>query len=132
LLKNAQLMVEQSLWSSLIATSLAPTHLKPKGLLILTGAQPALNPTPSMAAVHQLVKSIGADESFKGSVQAILPVTLDTPMNRKFMTWNDTWTPLADIAKKLEEWLERPETRPKSGSLVQVVTKAGETSWIPS
>jgi len=48
------------------------------------------------AAVHQLVSSLGAkgsglpDGTFAG---AILPVTLDTPMNRKFMPDSDfsTW-----------------------------------------
>ena len=40
------------------------------------------------AAVHQLVKSLGSEGSGLPSgacALGILPVTLDTPMNRKFM-----------------------------------------------
>ena len=40
------------------------------------------------AAVHQLTKSLAASNNGlpdNVSVQCILPVTLDTPMNRKFM-----------------------------------------------
>lgn len=75
---------------------------------MLTGAAPALAPTPGMigygvakAAVHQLTRSVGSDKGGlpKGSkALAILPVTLDTPMNRKFMKVDDTWTPLEDVA----------------------------------
>lgn len=40
------------------------------------------------AAVHQLVKSLAADKSglpANALAVALLPITLDTPMNRKFM-----------------------------------------------
>jgi dihydropteridine reductase len=46
------------------------------------------------AAVHQIVKSLAADKSglpVNASVLAILPVTLDTHMNRK-------WMPKADFS----------------------------------
>lgn len=81
------------------------------GLVALTGALPALAGTPGMigygmakAAVHQLVKSL-ADKSSgvseTSTVVAILPATLDTPNNRKFMPNADTstWTPLDTIAQ---------------------------------
>ena len=45
------------------------------------------------AAVHQLVLSLAAPGSGlpeASCVAAILPVTLDTPMNRKFMPGADT------------------------------------------
>lgn len=56
------------------------------------------------AAVHQLTKSLAAEESGLPSgslVASILPVTLDTPMNRKWMPKADTstWTPLEFISK---------------------------------
>ena len=40
------------------------------------------------AAVHQLVKSLASEKSGlpdKALAVALLPITLDTPMNRKFM-----------------------------------------------
>lgn len=39
-------MLKQSVWSSLIATKLAAKFLKDDGLLTLTGAKAALEPTP--------------------------------------------------------------------------------------
>ena len=56
------------------------------------------------AAVHQLTKSLAAQGSGLPSgslVVSILPVTLDTPMNRKWMPKADTstWTPLEFISR---------------------------------
>lgn len=56
------------------------------------------------AAVHQLVKSLAAADSGlpnNSTVLAILPVTLDTPMNRKWMPKADhsTWTPMDFVAE---------------------------------
>ena len=56
------------------------------------------------AAVHQLVKSLAASDGglpANSSVFAILPVTLDTPMNRKWMPKADhsSWTPLEFVAE---------------------------------
>ena len=56
------------------------------------------------AAVHQLTKSLGEDKSGlpNGAVAvAILPITLDTPMNRKWMSGADfsTWTTLDYVAE---------------------------------
>ena len=45
LVKNADLMWKQSVWSSVIASHLASNHLKENGLLVLTGAHPALQGT---------------------------------------------------------------------------------------
>jgi NAD(P)-dependent dehydrogenase (short-subunit alcohol dehydrogenase family) len=138
-LKNSNLMMQQSLWTSLIASSVAAKCLKEEGTLVLTGAQPALSPTPGMigygvakAAVHQLTRSVGSDKGGlpKGSkALAILPVTLDTPMNRKFMKVDDTWTPLEDVANILHNWITSPES-PPSGSLVQLITKGGKTETV--
>lgn len=56
------------------------------------------------AAVHQLTKSLAAEGGglpAQSLVASILPVTLDTPMNRKWMPKADTstWTPLEFLAE---------------------------------
>ena len=43
---NCELVWKQSVWTSTIATSLAAKHLTTTGLLVLTGAMPALGATP--------------------------------------------------------------------------------------
>ncbi|KAF5902274.1 dihydropteridine reductase, partial [Clarias magur] len=110
LCKNSDLMWKQSVWTSTISSHLATKHLKEGGLLTLTGAKAALGPTPGMigygmakAAVHQLCQSLGGDKSglpAGAAAVAILPVTLDTPMNRQFMPDADvtSWTPLEYVA----------------------------------
>lgn len=104
-------MLKQSVWSSVLASSIASKYLKPGGIIVLTGAKAALSPTPGMigyglakAAIHHLTKSL-ADKNggLPTGAQAlsILPVTLDTPMNRKWMPKADTtcWTPLEFVAE---------------------------------
>ncbi|KAH7979221.1 hypothetical protein HPB49_008776 [Dermacentor silvarum] len=109
--KNCDSLWKSSVWTSVIASSLASKHLKDGGLLALTGAKAALEPTPGMigygmakAAVHHLVQSLAGNKSGLpqgATVVAILPVTLDTPMNRKFMPKADfsSWTPLNFVAE---------------------------------
>lgn len=46
LVKNADLMWKQSVWTSVIASSVSAHHLKEGGMLVLTGAQSALKATP--------------------------------------------------------------------------------------
>ncbi|XP_052773147.1 dihydropteridine reductase-like [Mya arenaria] len=139
--KNADAMWKQSVWTSSIAASLAAKHLRDGGIVTLPGAQPALEGTPGMigygmakAAIHQLVKSLAGENSglpANASAVAILPVTLDTPMNRKWMPDADhtTWTPLEFIAESFAKWISN-EGRPKSGSLVQLITKDNKTELI--
>lgn len=115
LAKNADLMWRQSVWSSTISATISSQFLKPGGLLTLTGADAALKGTPGMigygiakAAVHQLTKSLAEDKSglpVDSLVVSILPITLDTPMNRKWMPKADfsTWTPLEFIAELVSE-----------------------------
>ncbi|KAK6635594.1 hypothetical protein RUM44_000848 [Polyplax serrata] len=117
-LKNSELMWKQSVWSSTIAASIAVQHLKEGGLITLPGAKPALEGTPGMigygmakAAVHHLTKSLGASESGlpQGCVAlALLPITLDTPMNRKWMPKADTskWTPLEFISESVTAFVQ--------------------------
>ncbi|KAF5303894.1 hypothetical protein FQR65_LT08088 [Abscondita terminalis] len=142
LVKNSDLMWQQSVCSSLIAVSLAAHHLKEGGLVALTGAKAALHSTPGMigygmakAAVHHLTKS-AADEGSglpaRSLCVAILPVTLDTPMNRKWMPKADfsSWTPLEFVAELFWKWSVNQD-RPKTGSLLQLITKNSITDVVP-
>ncbi|KAH7727080.1 CBN-QDPR-1 protein [Aphelenchoides avenae] len=138
-IKNADLVWKQSVWSSAISARVAAQFLKPNGLLQLTGAAAATDGTPGMigygaakAAVHQMVKSLAAPESGlpeKATVLAILPVTLDTAMNRKWMPKADfsTWTPLDFIAEQLHAWSAKADSRPENGALLKLTTKDGKT-----
>ncbi|KAM8848121.1 quinoid dihydropteridine reductase a [Synchiropus picturatus] len=141
LYKNSDLMWKQSVWTSTISSHLAALHLKPGGLLTLAGAKAALSGTGGMvgygmakAAVHQLCQSLAAKNSGMpagAAAVAILPVTLDTPMNRKFMPDADfgSWTPLDFIADLFLTWAEG-SNRPASGSLMQLLTSGGETQVV--
>lgn len=142
LAKNADLMIKQSVWSSTISASVASQFLKEGGILTLTGAKPALTATPGMigygmakAAVHQLTKSLASSGSGlpeNSLVISILPITLDTPMNRKWMPNADTttWTPLEFVADLFHSWIQNPSNRPTNGSLLQLVTKDSKTELV--
>lgn len=88
------------------------------------------------AAVHQLTKSLASEGSGlpeNSFVASILPITLDTPMNRKWMSQADfsTWTPLEFIAELFYDWVVNPTNRPSTnGSLLQLVTKDSKTELI--
>lgn len=141
LAKNSDLMWKQSVWSSAISATVGANHLKAGGLLALTGANPALAGTPGMigygmakAAVHQLTKSLAGKDSGlpdQSLVVSILPVTLDTPMNRKWMPNADfgTWTPLEFVAELFHKWTKNEE-RPVNGSLVKLITKDSKTELV--
>lgn len=138
LAKNADTMWRQSVWASTISATIAANHLKREGLLALTGAKLALEGTPDMigyglakAGVHQLTRSLAAKNSGlpeDSVVISILPITLDTPTNRKIMPNADfsSWTPLKELAGYFHLWTKQEE-RPKNGSLLQVVTENGST-----
>ncbi|XP_063048992.1 dihydropteridine reductase-like [Engraulis encrasicolus] len=150
LYKNSDLMWKQSVWTSVISSHLAAKHLKDGGLLTLTGAKACRGATPGMvgygmakAAVHQLCVSLAAEDSGMptgATAVAILPVTLDTPMNRKFMPDADfsTWTPLEYIADLFFQWASSSSSssssssRPPSGSLMQLETTGGHTQATPA
>ncbi|CAF4042702.1 unnamed protein product [Adineta steineri] len=138
-IENSDLMLKQSVHSTLIAASLASKFLKENGLLTLAGAAAALNPTPGMigygaakAATIHIGKSLAAADSGmpKGSsVLTIAPIMLDTPMNRKFMPKADTstWTPLEYIAELFYKWVNDPSSRPDNGSVVKLTTTNANT-----
>jgi len=137
--KNCDLMMKQSIWTSIISAAVGAHHLKEGGLLTLTGAVPCLEGTSGMmgyglskAAVHQLTKSLAQENSGLPAgcvVQTILPVTLDTPMNRKFMASADfsLWTPMSYVGEMFESWLTDPSSRHPTGSLVKLITKDNVT-----
>jgi len=140
--KNTDLMVKQSVYSSVLAAKIASSFLNEGGLLTLTGAKSALDGTPGMigyglakASVHHLTKSLSEKDSGlpnKSTVVSILPVTLDTEMNRKWMPKADhtTWTPLSFVADLLMKWTSNEQDRPKNGSLVQLITKDSQTELV--
>ncbi|KAI8333967.1 hypothetical protein BC941DRAFT_357049 [Chlamydoabsidia padenii] len=137
-LDSAELMVKQSVNSSLVASHIAAHYLQPGGLLSLTGALAALNATPGMigygvakAAVHHLTQDLAASNGGlpqDAKVITLCPVTIDTPMNRQFMPDADfsTWTSPEDIAKQLEGYLSG-SINVTSGKLISVVTKNSQT-----
>ncbi|CAK4622113.1 hypothetical protein LEN26_003759 [Aphanomyces euteiches] len=131
-------MYSMNLESAVLAAHVAATSLNPNGLLILTGSAAALTATPGMvaygltkAATHHLVASSAASLPTGASSLAILPITIDTPTNRKFMADADfsTWTPVEEIANQLLEWSMNTASRPTSGDLVQVTTSNGVSTW---
>lgn len=87
------------------------------------------------ASVHHLTKSLAENDSGlprESTVLSILPITLDTPMNRKWMPKADhsTWTPLTFVADLFLKWSTSKQERPTNGSLVQLVTKNSETELL--
>ena len=141
-LANSELMWKQSVWSSLISASLATRHLKEHGVLTLPGAAACADmaPTPGMigygmakVAVHHLAKSLSTPSAglpASASVFALMPVTLDTPMNRRWMPKADfgKWTPLSYIAELANTWLCDEAARPHNGALVKLTTQDGATT----
>lgn len=137
--KNCDLMMKQSIWTSVISAAVGAHHLKKGALLTLTGAVPCLKGTAGMmgyglskAAVHQLTQSLAQANNglpVDCCVQTILPITLDTPMNRKFMPDADfsTWTPMSYVGDMFTSWLTDPSSRHPSGSLVKLVTTESNT-----
>lgn len=132
--KNTDLMMKQSIWTSVISANVAAHHLKEGGVLTLAGAEPCLQGTSFMigyglskAAVHQLTASLaqsGGGLPSGAVVQCILPKTLDTPMNRKFMANADftTWTPMSYITEMFTKWAEDPSSRHPNGALIKILT----------
>ncbi|KAH0616287.1 hypothetical protein JD844_027298 [Phrynosoma platyrhinos] len=124
LYKNCDLMWKQSVWTSTISSHLATKHLKEGGLLTLTGAKAALTGTPGdIGNIHHMHET-----AIEGLICLCPRVTLDTPMNRKYMPDADfnSWTPLDFIAETFYDWVTGKD-RPSSGSLIQVVTTGGNT-----
>lgn len=134
-------MNTMNLESAALAAHISCKHLSKSGLLLLTGAEAALRPTPSMLAyglskvsTHFLLQSVALDPTFirkNASALAVLPCTIDTPMNRTYMADADhsSWTSPDSISKRVMELLEDKATRPQSGSMLAVYTAKGVDSW---
>ncbi|KAL2915716.1 hypothetical protein HK105_204662 [Polyrhizophydium stewartii] len=121
LFANTDAMISQSIHSSVIAARLAALHLKE---YIAYGL--------AKAAVHQLVKSASGPNSGLPAGAKVTAITLDTPMNRKFMPDADTstWTPMDFVANKFLSWADGTEPV-ESGSLLRLVTADHKTELVP-
>lgn len=142
LLAQVDSMWKVSVQSSLLSAIAASRHLKESGLLVLPGAHSALSATPGViaygiakASVHHLVKSF-ANPKLCGlpvdtTTIGIVPSMLDTEGNRNAMPNADfsSWTPLEHVSEEILKWVDGAE-RPKSGSLIKLVTKNGKTEFI--
>ena len=53
-MKNSDLMWKQSVWTSVIASSIAARHLKEGGAVVFTGAQAAIQGTPGKHMSHKI------------------------------------------------------------------------------
>uniref|UniRef100_A0A8C2CNB8 Dihydropteridine reductase n=1 Tax=Cyprinus carpio TaxID=7962 RepID=A0A8C2CNB8_CYPCA len=115
--KTADLMWRQSVWTSTICSHLGQKQhwVQQQLLFFLIVSVGCIGYGLAKAAVHQLCQILSPPNS----------VTLDTPMNRKFMPDGDvsSWTPLELFYK----WTTG-ENRPPSGTLMQLVTADGKTT----
>jgi len=141
-LTNASRMLDSNLSSAFGACHLAKRHLNcdgSGGLLVLTGAWAATQATPDMlafgsskAAVHHLVRSLaqgGLPDNV--TVTGVLPMTIDTPENRRLMPDANfsTWT-LPDVfASRILEWADR-RIPPVNGGLHVFRTENHQTTVI--
>ena len=56
LVKNTDLMIKQSVWTSVIAADLSSKYLAEGGALVLTGAQAALSGTPGRCPRKDMIQ----------------------------------------------------------------------------
>lgn len=137
--------------SALVSAKLSTKYLASKGLLILVGSAAGINPQPSMLAyglqknsTHYLTLSLSNTEQSglpsRSRVICVLPRTLDTPNNRKYMGGpnvdTSSWTPTDHISERCVQWStyilknkeeEENDIVPSSGSLLIANTTKGNT-----
>lgn len=130
--------------SAALAAALADCLVEGRGMMVMTSAKASLGATPGMlgygmakAATNHLIQSLAAAGSGLPTgctVFGILPETLDTLNNRKWMPKADfsAWTPTDLLASQLVQWMENPADRPKSGSLIIVETRNNHTRFTSS
>lgn len=82
---------------------------------------------------NEMGKKMRRDGRYLDNMSAlgILPVMLDTESNREALPEEDfsRWTKTEDVAKEIGVWMDTPELRPHSGSLVRVRTTNGESEF---
>ncbi|CAG8575536.1 13354_t:CDS:2 [Ambispora gerdemannii] len=138
-LKNSELMLKKTVWSSLISAKLAAHHLQENGLLTVAGVA-GLHATPAFigygvakAGAHQLVHSLASPKSglpANTKVVGLLPKMIDTQSAREASPDSDfsSHTPIETLAQRLYNWTTGKIPVPH-GKLVEVVTTKGETSF---
>lgn len=87
-------------------------------------------------AIHQPCQNLAGKKSGMtpgATTIAVLPITLDTPMDKKSMPKADfsSWTHLEVLVETFHDWITGNK-RPNSGSLIQVVTTDGKTELTPA
>ena len=138
-LQSFETLWQQNVQSAATSTHLAAKFLARGGMLTLTGAEvvrqggtsfmPAYG--MSKAATHHLVAS--ASQGYlpdECTVNAILPVTINTPANRDAMPDADfsSWIEPNEIAVEIESWVDGP--RPRNGALVSIHTENGTSTFV--
>jgi len=126
--------------SAIAAGFIGAQTLRENGIMFFTGAAPCTKGTPGMigygmakASIHHLIKSLAQPQSgIPKSARAvgILPITIDTPLNRKSMPNADfsSWTPISYFAQQMNSWSTAMEKgdeqqQPVNGGLYRFVTK---------
>jgi len=149
--ENSDQMWSLNVRSAISASHVASRLLTEGGLLVLTGAAPALEGTPEMlaygvskAAVHHIVKTLASPAGGlpnDSTAIGILPIVIDTPNNRKWMPKANfsSWTPPEFFAKQILKWSEDlrqseksekvdPGEKPAQGGLYLFKTTNQQTS----
>ena len=86
------------------------------------------------AATHHLMESFSLMEGSGSDARianVILPMTIDTPMNRQFMPDADfgTWSCPTEIAEEILSWVDGSASPPPSGSYIGITTTGGTTTF---
>jgi len=123
-------MISQNLLSALASGYLASKHLRPEGLVVLTGAAAVyaggcssgmVGYSVAKAGVHDLVKSLSEPDAIGKpcTVIGMLPNVIDTVANRKAMPSadHDTWTNPDVFARAIVHWAVHKEETPNFPSL---------------
>jgi NAD(P)-dependent dehydrogenase (short-subunit alcohol dehydrogenase family) len=112
---------------------LKPMTAAKYGRIVAVGSRAAVEPMPnfagysvSKAALVALVKNVAAETKDLGiTANAVLPSTIDTPLNRKAMPTADfsRWVKPESIAKTLV-WLASREAADISGAVIPIYGRA--------
>lgn len=116
--------------------------------LVLIGSAASVRATPGMlaygvakAATHHIVRSVGDPASALckggGAAYGLLPHTIDTPSNRRYMKYDDTWTPIPHLADAIIQLVTTAVSgkaalsgqEVASGALIEARTAGGKTAW---